>query len=442
MRSRHCQPSNGSVRCRCSTVIFIKSYRRWRATCQSTPRCGWDSRSRRQERLLRRGRWLFRLKSCAPCLASGTSPSSRAKRCSPLSIRRWIRAPPTLDPVEITHFVASRRAAGLHCERTIMTRFVVAAGIVAGLGFAALAAPAMAQTKPTIAIIVKDTTSVYWQTVLAGARKAGQDLGVNVTELGAQSESDVSGQIGILEKAVASNPAAIVIAPADVAPLGKPIDEAAKKVKIIGIDSAADTKAWTSFLATDDVQAGRMAADALANAMTRTYADTEGDVAIITAAPIAASPDQSATGFKEQVAKKYRALNVLPDKIADAQAATGLTVMKDLVNADRDLRGVFVSNVIIAEGASQVVYNKESGDRINYVVFGSNDNLVKSLQGGTIDALIVKDPFRMGYDAVKTALAASKGESVPATIDTGANVITKANMNSARSQELLNPKID
>ena len=319
-----------------------------------------------------------------------------------------------------------------------MTRFVIAAGIVAGLAFAA---PATAQTKPTIAIIVKDTTSAYWQTVLAGARKAGQDLGVNVTELGAQSESDVSGQIGILEKAVASNPAAIVIAPVQFTPLGKPIDEAAKKVKIIGIDSAADTKAWTSFLATDDVQAGRMAADALANAMTRTYADTEGDVAIITAAPVA-SPDQSATGFKEQVAKKYRALNILPDKVADAQAATGLTIMKDLVNADRDLRGVFVSNVVIAEGASQVVYNKESGDRINYVVFGSDDKLVKSLQGGTIDALIVKDPFRMGYDAVKTALAASKGENVPATIDTGANVITKANMSSARSQELLNPKID
>ena len=323
-----------------------------------------------------------------------------------------------------------------------MTRFVVAAGVVAGLGFAALAAPAMAQTKPTIAIIVKDTTSAYWQTVLAGARKAGQDLGVDVTELGTQSESDVAGQISILGKAVARNPAAIVIAPVQFGPLGKPIDEAAKKVKIIGIDSTADTKAWTSFLAADDAQAGRMAADALANAMTRTYADTEGDVAIITASPVAASPDQSATGFKEQVAKKYRALNVLPDKVADAQAATGLTIMKDLVNADRDLRGVFISNAIIVEGASQVVYNKESGDRINYVVFGSDDKLVKSLQGGTIDALIVKDPFRMGYDAVKTAFAASKGENVPATIDTGANVITKANMNSARSQELLNPKVD
>jgi ribose transport system substrate-binding protein len=320
-----------------------------------------------------------------------------------------------------------------------MKRFVAAAGIVAGLAFGA---PAMAQTKPTISVIVKDTTSVYWQTVLAGARKAGQDLGVDVTELGAQSEADVADQIGILAKAVASNPAAIVIAPAQFAALGKPIDEAAKKVKIIGIDSAADTKALTSFVATDEMQAGRIAADALANAITKTYADTEGDVAIITASPRSASPDQSAIGFKEQVANKYRALNVLPEKVADAQAATGLSIMKDLVDADRDLRGVFVSNVIMAEGASQVVYNKSSGDRINYVVFGSDDKLVKSLQDGTIAALVVQDPFRMGYDGVKTALAASKGEKVPTTLDTGANIITKANLSSPRSQELLNPKIN
>jgi ribose transport system substrate-binding protein len=320
-----------------------------------------------------------------------------------------------------------------------MKRFVVAVGIVTGLAFGA---PALAQTKPTISIIVKDTTAVYWQTVLAGARKAGQDLGVNVTELGAQSASDVAGQISILEKAVASNPAAIIIAPAQFTPLGKSIDTAAKKVKLIGIDSAADTNALTSFLGTDAVQAGRIAADLLADAITKTYADTEGDVAIISALPVSMSADQSVKGFREQVANKYRALNILPDKMADAQEASGLNIMKDLTGEDRDLRGVFVSNIVMADGASQVVYNKSSGDRINYVVFGSDDKLIKSLQDGTIAALIVQDPFRMGYDGVKTALAAAKGEKVPANIDTGINIITKANMNSARSQELLNPKIN
>ena len=47
----------------------------------------------------------------------------------------------------------------------------------------AQAAVAIAQTKSTIPVIVKDTTSLYWQTVLAGARKAGQDFGVEIAEL-------------------------------------------------------------------------------------------------------------------------------------------------------------------------------------------------------------------------------------------------------------------
>jgi ABC-type sugar transport system substrate-binding protein len=34
-----------------------------------------------------------------------------------------------------------------------------------------------------------------------------------------------------------------------------------------------------------------------------------------------------------------------------------------------------------------------------------------------------------GYEGIKTALAASKGEKVPETVDTGVNLITKENMN-------------
>src|SRR5260370_35673342 len=113
-----------------------------------------------------------------------------------------------------------------------MKELVIAAGIVAGIAFGV---PAIAQTKPTIPVIVKDMTSPYWQAVLAGARKAGQDLGVNVVELSAQSESDVSGQISILEKAAASNPAAIVLAPAQLAALGRPTDHAPTKRKRIDV---------------------------------------------------------------------------------------------------------------------------------------------------------------------------------------------------------------
>ena len=135
----------------------------------------------------------------------------------------------------------------------------------------AQAATAMAQAKATIPIIVKDKTSFYWQVVLAGARKAGHDLGVNVVELGADSETDSKGQIGILANALASMPAAIVIAPTESAALGKSIDNAAKKVMIIGIDSDADSSAFTSVLRTDNVHAGSLAADILADAIKRSY---------------------------------------------------------------------------------------------------------------------------------------------------------------------------
>lgn len=65
-----------------------------------------------------------------------------------------------------------------------MKKILLAATMLAS--FAVAGQPARA-ADVTIPIIVKDTTSFYWQIVLAGARKAGQDLGVKVPELGAQA---------------------------------------------------------------------------------------------------------------------------------------------------------------------------------------------------------------------------------------------------------------
>src|ERR1700730_4946976 len=313
--------------------------------------------------------------------------------------------------------------------------------------FATLSTAGMVQTspaadaKPTIPIIVKDTTSNYWQIVLAGARKAGKDLNVNVPELGAQSESDINGQISILENAVSEKPAAIVISPTQKAALGKPIDEAAKKVKIIGIDSAADSNAFTSFLTTDNVQGGRIAADGLGEAVKAKYGKAEGDVALITAIPGVGSLDERAKGFKEELAAKYPGLKLVADKVADGQATTALNIMTDLITANPNLRGVFASNLIMAQGAGQAIAENKKADTIKVIGFDSDDKTVKFLADGTLAGLVVQDPFRMGYDGIKTALAASKGEKIETFVDTGANLITTANMKEPRSVELLSPKV-
>ncbi|PTM96035.1 ABC transporter substrate-binding protein [Mycoplana dimorpha] len=300
--------------------------------------------------------------------------------------------------------------------------------------------PSFAQTV-TIPIIVKDTTSFYWQIVLAGARAAGKDLNVNVPELGAQSESDINGQISILENAVAGSPAAVVIAPTEFKALGKPIDEAAKAVPIIGIDSAADSKAFTSFLTTDNVQGGRIAADGLAAAIKEATGKEEGEVAIITSLPGVGSLDQRREGFLDQVKTKYPGFKVVADKYADGQATTGLNMMTDLITANPNLVGVFASNLIMAQGVGQAIAENKLGDKIKVIGFDSDDKTVGFLKEGALAGLVVQDPYRMGYDGVKTALAVSKGEKVETFVDTGANLVTKANMNEPKIDALLNPKI-
>jgi ribose transport system substrate-binding protein len=308
-------------------------------------------------------------------------------------------------------------------------------------GFAHVA-PASAQDV-TIPIIVKDTTSFYWQIVLAGARKAGVDLGVKVPELGAQAETDVNGQISILENAVAGNPAAVVIAPTEFKALGKPIDEAATKVKIIGIDSGADSKAFTSFLTTDNVQGGRVAADGLAAAIgAANGGKVEGKVALITNAPGAGSLEQRKEGFIEQLKAKYPGLELIADKYADGQATTGLNIATDLITANPDLKGIFASNLIMAQGVGQAIAENNLAGKVALVGFDSDEKLIKFLSDGVISALVVQDPYRMGYDGIKTALAASKGEKVEAFVDTGANLVTKANMADPKIDALLNPKLD
>ena len=186
----------------------------------------------------------------------------------------------------------------------------MAAGVVAGL---ICGAPAVAQMKPTVAIVVKDQGQPYWQAVLAGARKAGQDVGVGVSEV---AEADAGAG---LDKAVAAKPSAIIVAPWQFSGQAAKLDEAAKKVKIVGIGSAGDSKRIAALIATDNVNAGRLAAEALATGITGAYGDTEGNVVIISSMSGVAMLDQRAKGFKDLLAAKYRALAIVGEKTADGR---------------------------------------------------------------------------------------------------------------------------
>ena len=211
---------------------------------------------------------------------------------------------------------------------------------------------------------------------------------------------------------------------------------------IIGIDSGADSKAFTSFLTTDNTQGGRIAADGLAAAIKEATGKEEGDIAIITSLPGVGSLDQRHNGFVEQITAKYPGLKVVADKYADGQATTGLNMMTDLITANPNLVGVFASNLIMAQGVGQAIAENKLGDKIKVIGFDSDEKTVGFLKEGVLAGLVVQDPYRMGYDGIKTALAASKKEKVEANVDTGANLVTKANMADPKIDALLNPKVN
>ena len=67
--------------------------------------------------------------------------------------------------------------------------------------------------------------------------------------------------------------------------------------------------------------------------------------------------------------------------------------------------------------------------------------LIEDLEAGNIDSLVVQNPFRMGYLAVKTLVDYIRGKPPEKRIDTGATVVTAANLKEPAIKELVNPPI-
>ena len=61
-------------------------------------------------------------------------------------------------------------------------------------------------------VIIKASDSSFWQTMLAGAKKAGSDFGVKVSLFGPTAETDVAEQVQLMENSISRGADAIAIA--------------------------------------------------------------------------------------------------------------------------------------------------------------------------------------------------------------------------------------
>ncbi len=288
--------------------------------------------------------------------------------------------------------------------------------------------------KPQILVSPKGLAVNFWLSVKAGAEQAGKDFNVNIIWKGPSVETDIAGQIAIVEDYINKKVDAIVLAACDAVSLIPAIDKARTAgIPVITIDSGVDSDIPHSFIATDNIAAAEKAADILAELLSG-----EGEIALIPFVPGAATSIMREQGFKKGL-EKYPALELVAIQYSQADVATAMTVTENIVTAHPNLAGIFAANESGAIGAAQALISKDLAGKIKLVAFDAAPNEIEALKQGIIHALIVQNPFKMGYEGVKAAINVLNGKPIEKRIDTGVAVVTNENLNLSEIQQLLNP---
>ena len=289
-----------------------------------------------------------------------------------------------------------------------------------------------------IAVVPKGTAHIFWQSVQAGAIAAGRDLGVEIVWNGPSQETEYSRQVQIVDSMVARGVDGLAVAATDSTALSQPIDRAAKAGILATVfDSGVDTTNYLTFVATNNYEAGKMGARKLAELI-----HGQGKVAMVMNAPGSASTLDREKGFEDAIVKEFPNIQIVARQFGMSDRAKAREAAENILAAHTDLDGIFASAEPSSVGAALAIKARGLADRVNLVAFDSTDGLIEDLKTGVIDALVVQDPFKMGYEAVKTQVDHLNGVTPPKRIDLSARVITKPDLDKPDVKALLFPDLD
>jgi ribose transport system substrate-binding protein len=287
--------------------------------------------------------------------------------------------------------------------------------------------------KRTIAVIPKGVSHIFWQTVRAGAEAAARENNVEIVWNGPAQETDYTGQSNIVEDAINRRVDGIVLAPTHKDALIPVVERAGRAgIPVTIFDSGIGTDKYVSYVATDNRQGGRVAAERLAEKL-----GGKGKVAILGVKVGSVSTDEREQGFQEVIKAKYPGIEIVAFQYGESDRARSLDRATDILTAHPELNGFFASNESSTVGAVQAIKQKGLAGKIILVGFDSSPNLIDDLKTGAIDALVLQNPYKMGYEAVKAMVAKLNGQSPPRQIDTGVKLLTKDNLDTPEMQQLL-----
>jgi ribose transport system substrate-binding protein len=191
-----------------------------------------------------------------------------------------------------------------------------------------------------------------------------------------------------------------------------------------------------TFLATNNYEAGKMGARELARLL-----DGKGKVAMVMHAPGSASTTDRERGFDDVMKNEFPKMEVVQRQFGMSDASKSRAAAENILTAHADLNGLFASSEPSSLGTALALKSRGLSGKVNLVAFDSSDTLIADLQGGTIDAMVVQDPFKMGFEAVKTLVDKLNGVTSPKQIDLPASVVRKADLDKPDVHQLLYPDV-
>src|SRR5215510_3201213 len=287
--------------------------------------------------------------------------------------------------------------------------------------------------KTVIAVIPKGVSHSFWQTVKAGAEAAGKDLNVGIDWKGPATETDIPGQINIVEDAINRRVSGIVLAPSHGDALVPMVVRAQKEgIPVTIFDSGISTEQYVSYVSTDNRQGGVVAARRMGERLSG-----KGQVAILGVKKGSVSTDEREDGFAETIKTQFPEIKIVQLLYGEANAVISLTRAEDILTAHPELNGLFASNESSTVGAVRALRQRNLANKVVLVGFDATPDLVNNVKDGAIDSLVLQNPFKMGYEGVKTLVDKLKGKEPSRRIDTGVKLLTKENMDSPEMQQLI-----
>jgi len=289
------------------------------------------------------------------------------------------------------------------------------------------------QTKRQIAVIPKGTSHIFWETIRSGAEKAGAEAGVQIFWNGPERESAREKQIQIIEDFITQKVSGIVLAPLDDKALVPSVEKLyAKNIPCVIIDSGIATDKYVSFVATDNYKGGVLAARRMGEIL-----NGKGKIIVIKYAPGSASTTQREEGFINTIGKEFPEIKIVDAKYGMDTVETSLQTTEDLLMKNPPVDGLFACNESTSVGALRAIQSQGRAGKMKMIGFDVGKLLIEAVKNGIVDSLVVQNPYKMGYEGVKTLVARLDGKEVPRQIDTGATLVTRDNMETPQVKELL-----